>query len=95
MEMATKKRGNCLLTPLKRSDYRHYLNNRKSTNYHSSLAERRRQAHDIGETISANIRTEPEKNKGKELTIKLPGAVAQMNNRGTVASAQIAGRHPK
>jgi len=46
MEMVTKKRGNCLLTPLKRSDYRHYLNNRKSTNYHGSLAERRRQAHD-------------------------------------------------
>jgi hypothetical protein len=49
----------------------------------------------VGETISANIRTKPEKNKGKELTIKLPGAVAQMNNRGTVTSAQIAGQAPK
>jgi hypothetical protein len=49
----------------------------------------------VGETIGANIRTEPEKNKGKELTIKLPGAVAQMNNRGTVTSAQIAGQAPK
>lgn len=49
----------------------------------------------VGETISANIRTKPEKNKGKELTIKLPGAVAQMNNRGTVTSAQIASRVPK
>jgi hypothetical protein len=46
MEMATKKRGNCLLTLLKRLDYRHYLNNRKSTNYHGSLAKRQRQAHD-------------------------------------------------
>ena len=49
----------------------------------------------VGETIGANIRTKPEKNKGKELTIKLPGAVAQMNNRGTVTSAQIAGQAPK
>ena len=40
MEMATKKQGNCLLTSLKRLDYRHYLNNRKSTNYHGSLAKR-------------------------------------------------------
>jgi hypothetical protein len=49
----------------------------------------------VGETIGANIRTKREKNKGKELTIKLPGAVAQMNNRGTVTSAQIAGQAPK
>jgi hypothetical protein len=40
IEIATKKRGNCLLTPLKRLDYQYYLNNRKSTNYHGSLAER-------------------------------------------------------
>jgi hypothetical protein len=45
----------------------------------------------VGETIGANICTKLEKNKGKELTIKLPGAVAQMNNRSTVTSAQIAG----
>jgi hypothetical protein len=46
MEVATKKRGNCLLTLLKRLDYWHYLNNRKSTNYYGSLAERWRQAYD-------------------------------------------------
>jgi len=44
----------------------------------------------VGETIGANIRTKLEKNKGKELTIKLLGAVAQMNNRSIVTSAQIA-----
>ena len=52
MEMATKKQGNCLLTPLKHSDYWHYLNNRKSTNYHGSLAERWRQAHDKHQALS-------------------------------------------
>jgi hypothetical protein len=45
--------------------------------------------------LGANIRTEPEKKDGKEVTIKLPAAVAKENNRGTIASAQKAGRTAK
>jgi hypothetical protein len=46
MDMVLKKRGNCLLTPLKRSDYRYYLNNRLICNYTGNKAEHRRQAQD-------------------------------------------------
>jgi len=31
MDMVLKNKSNCLLTPLKRSDYRYYLNNRTAT----------------------------------------------------------------
>jgi hypothetical protein len=46
MDMALKNKGNCLLTPLKRSDYRYYLNNRTATSQAVDRAQRRRQAHD-------------------------------------------------
>jgi len=68
---------------------------------HSRLAGRfqGRELNHIDPTISgllgASIRTEPEKKGGKEVTIKLPAAVAKENNRGTIASAQKAGRTAK
>ena len=44
MDMVLKNKGNCLLTPLKRSDYRHYLNNRTAISQAPDRAQRRRQA---------------------------------------------------
>jgi hypothetical protein len=49
----------------------------------------------ISGLLAASIRTMPEKTGGKEVTIKLPAAVAKENNRGTIASAQKAGRTAK
>jgi hypothetical protein len=46
MDMALKNKGNCLLTPLKRSDYRYYLNNRTAVSQAVDRAQRWRQAHD-------------------------------------------------
>jgi len=46
----------------------------------------------ISGLLGARIQTEPEKKGGKEVTINLPAAVAKENNRGTIASAQKAGR---
>jgi hypothetical protein len=42
MDMALKNKGNCLLTPLKRSDYRYYLNNRTAVSQAVDRAQRRR-----------------------------------------------------
>jgi len=49
----------------------------------------------IRSLLGASIRTEPEKKGSKEVTIKLPAAVAKENNRGTITSAQKAGRTAK
>jgi hypothetical protein len=49
----------------------------------------------ISGLLGASIRTTPEKTGGKEVTIKLPAAVAKENNRGTIARAQKAGRTAK
>jgi hypothetical protein len=49
----------------------------------------------IAGLLGASIRTEPEKKGGKEVTIKLPAAVAKENNRGSITSAQKAGRTAK
>jgi len=49
----------------------------------------------ISGLLRASIRTTPEKTGSKEVTIKLPAAVAKENNRGTIASAQKAGRTVK
>jgi len=46
IDMVLKNKGNCLLTPLKRLDYRYYLNNRTATSQAVDRAQRRRQAHD-------------------------------------------------
>jgi hypothetical protein len=40
MDMVLKKRGNCLLTPLKHLDYWYYLNNHSIYNYTSDKAKR-------------------------------------------------------
>ena len=44
--MVLKNKANCLLTPLKRSDYRHYLNNRTAVSQALDKAQRRREAYD-------------------------------------------------
>jgi hypothetical protein len=49
----------------------------------------------VGNTLGATILTNPKQLNGKELTISLPKAVAQMNNRSSIAAAQKAGRKPK
>ena len=46
IDMVLKNKSNCLLTPLKRSDYQHYLNNRTAISQSVDKAERRRQASD-------------------------------------------------
>jgi hypothetical protein len=46
IEMVLKNKGNCLLTPTKRSDYRYYLNNRTAVSQATDRAQRQRQAHD-------------------------------------------------
>src|SRR5947207_6498770 len=48
-----------------------------------------------GALIGSGIRTDPEKTGGKEVTITLSSAVAKENNRGTISSAQKAGRMTK
>jgi hypothetical protein len=45
--------------------------------------------------VGNGIRAKPEQKGTKEVTIKLPSAVAKENNRGTIASAQKAGRTTK
>jgi hypothetical protein len=42
MDMVCKNKANCLLTPLKRSDYRYYLNNRTAISQAPDKAQRRR-----------------------------------------------------
>ena len=49
----------------------------------------------ISNLLGNGIRTEPEKKAGKEVTIKFPAAVAKENNRGSINSAQKAGRTAK
>jgi hypothetical protein len=49
----------------------------------------------ISDLLGNSIRTEPEKRAGKEVTIKFPAAVAKENNRGSINSAQKAGRTAK
>jgi hypothetical protein len=49
----------------------------------------------ISDLLGNSIRTEPEKKGGKEVTIKFPAAVAKENNRGSINSAQKAGRTAK
>ena len=49
----------------------------------------------IGGLLGASIWTEPEKKGGKEVTIRFLAAVAKENNRGTITSAQKAGRTAK
>jgi hypothetical protein len=49
----------------------------------------------ISDLLGNSIRTEPEKKAGKEVTIKFPAAVAKENNRGSINSAQKAGRTAK
>jgi hypothetical protein len=46
----------------------------------------------ISDLLGNSIRTEPEKKASKEVTIKFPAAVAKENNRGSINSAQKAGR---
>ena len=46
INIVLKKRGNCLLTPLKRSDYQYHLNNRLITQYSSNKAQCQHQAQD-------------------------------------------------
>jgi hypothetical protein len=46
MDMVLKNTGNCLLTPLKRSDYWHYLNNRTTVSQAPDRVQRRRKAQD-------------------------------------------------
>jgi hypothetical protein len=48
-----------------------------------------------GNILGTGIRTEPEQKDSKEVTIKLPSTVAKENNRGTITSAQKAGRTTK
>jgi len=45
--------------------------------------------------LGNSIRTEPEKRAGKEVTITFPAVVAKENNRGSINSAQKAGRTAK
>jgi hypothetical protein len=45
--------------------------------------------------LGNSIWTKPEKRAGKEVTIKFPAAVAKENNRGSINSAQKAGRTAK
>jgi len=49
----------------------------------------------ISNLLGNSIRTKPEKKAGKEVTIKFPAAVAKENNRGSINSAQKAGRTAK
>ena len=49
----------------------------------------------ISDLLGNSIRTKPEKRAGKEVTIKFPAAVAKENNRGSINSAQKAGRTAK
>ena len=49
----------------------------------------------ISDLLGNSIRTKPEKKAGKEVTIKFPAAVAKENNRGSINSAQKAGRTAK
>jgi hypothetical protein len=49
----------------------------------------------ISELLGNRIQTEPEKKAGKEVTIRLPAAVAKENNCGSINSAQKAGRTAK
>jgi hypothetical protein len=46
IDMVLKNKANCLLTPLKRSDYQYYLNNRDAKSQATDRAHRRRQAYD-------------------------------------------------
>ena len=46
MDHFISKRNLMLLTPLKRSDYRYYLNNRDAKSEHPGCAQRRREATD-------------------------------------------------
>jgi len=46
MDMVCKNKANCLLTPLKRSDYWYYLNNRTAISQALDKAQRQRQAYD-------------------------------------------------
>jgi len=46
MDFFISKRNLMLLTPLKRSDYRHYLNNRDTKSEHPDKAQRRRETAD-------------------------------------------------
>jgi hypothetical protein len=46
MDYVLKQRGLQLLTPIKRQDYRHYLNNRQETSQDINKAARRRAAAD-------------------------------------------------
>ena len=45
IEMVLKNKGNCLLTPAKRSDYRYYLNNRTAVSQATDRVERQHQTH--------------------------------------------------
>jgi hypothetical protein len=49
----------------------------------------------ISDLLGNNIRTKPEEKSGKEVTIKFLSAVAKENGRGTITSAQKAGRTTK
>ena len=49
----------------------------------------------ISDLLGNSIRTKPEKRAGKEVTIKFPATVAKENNRGSINSAQKAGRTAK
>jgi hypothetical protein len=49
----------------------------------------------ISDLLGNNIRTKLEEKAGKEVTIKFPSAVAKENSRGTITSAQKAGRTTK
>jgi hypothetical protein len=49
----------------------------------------------ISDLLGNSIWTEPEKKAGKEVTIRFPAAVAKENNRGSINSAQKAGRTAK
>jgi hypothetical protein len=46
MDMVLKNKANCLLTPLKRSDYQYYLNNWTATSKALDVRQRQRQAYD-------------------------------------------------
>jgi hypothetical protein len=49
----------------------------------------------ISDLLGNSIWTKPEKRAGKEVTIKFLAAVAKENNRGSINSAQKAGRTAK
>jgi len=45
IDIVLKNKANCLLTPLKRSDYYYYLNNQAAISQAPNRAQRRRQAY--------------------------------------------------